>query len=174
MYECESWCPLTASNLLTLERAHRFCVKHLQSLGRRTHTDIALGLLGIIPLEIEIEIRKLILFGQLCRLSSKYWVKNIFLNKLSSYTINPYKQTGFISDIEKILNNYQLTHVLDMYFSDGIFPGQLAWKRMLNSNVKIVLLQIGILEYLHLSLVDLNPYILIFSPIFSGFIQGKT
>ena len=136
LYGCESWCPLTASNLLTLERAHRFCVKHMQSLGIRTRTDIALGLLGIFPLEIEIEIRKLILFGQLCRLSSKYWVKNIFLNRLLSYKINPYKQTGFIPDIEKILNKYQLTHVLDMYFSDGIFPGQLAWKRMLKSNVK--------------------------------------
>ena len=136
MYGCESRCPLTANNLLTLERAHRFCVKYMQSLGRRTRTDIAPGLLGIFPLEIEIEIRKLILFGQLCRLSSKYWVKNIFLNRLLSYKINPYKQTGFIPDIEKILNKYQLTHVLDMYFSDGIFPGQLAWKRMLNSNVK--------------------------------------
>ena len=59
------------------------------------------SILGIFPLEIEIEIRKLILFGQLCRLSSKYWVKNIFLNRLLSYKNNPYKQTGFIPDIEK-------------------------------------------------------------------------
>ena len=44
LYGCESWFCLTASQILILERAHRFCVKFMQSLNIRTRTDAALSL----------------------------------------------------------------------------------------------------------------------------------
>ena len=47
LYGCESWSSLTLSQLLILERAHRFCVRYIQGLNTRTQTDIALSLLGI-------------------------------------------------------------------------------------------------------------------------------
>ena len=76
--DAKNWSALTSAELLTLERAHRLCIKRMQSLNMHTRTDIALGLLTIFPLEVEIDIRKLVLFGQLCRLNSNLWVKTMF------------------------------------------------------------------------------------------------
>ena len=55
------------SEMVTLERSHRFCIKRMQSLGMQTRTDAALSLMGIFPLQTEIDFRKLTLFGHLCR-----------------------------------------------------------------------------------------------------------
>ena len=35
------------SEMVTLERSHRFCIKRMQSLGMQTRTDAALSLMGI-------------------------------------------------------------------------------------------------------------------------------
>ena len=80
----------------------------MQSLGGRTRNNIALGLLEMFPLEIEIDLRKLILFGQMCRLSSEFWIKTMFLNRVMSFKFNPSKQTGFILEIDKILHDMNL------------------------------------------------------------------
>ena len=81
LYGCENWDNLSDTDLHTLERAHRFCVKHMQSLSTRTRTDTALSLLGVFPIETDIDFRKLTLFGQFCRLNSDIWVKRMFLNR---------------------------------------------------------------------------------------------
>ena len=54
LYGCENWFDLTESEILSLERTHRFCVKHMQSLSKRTRTDEALRLLGVFPIALEI------------------------------------------------------------------------------------------------------------------------
>ena len=89
LYGCENWFALSSTELLTLERAHRFCIKKMQSLPLYTRSDIALGLLAIFPIEVELDIRKLILFGQFCRLNLNCWVKTLFLYRLTSFNINP-------------------------------------------------------------------------------------
>ena len=75
----------------------------------------SLGLLAKFPIEGEIDLRKLIIFGQLCRLNSNFWVKTMFLSRLKSFKINPSKQTGFIVEIDKMLQKYQLSHILSPY-----------------------------------------------------------
>ena len=133
LYGCENWSALTSAELLTLERAHRFCIKRMQSLPMYTRADIALGLLAIFPIEVEIDLRKLILFGQMCQLNSHFWAKTMFLNRLTSFIINPRKQTGFIAENNRLLQKYQLEHILSEYLQDGVFPGKFAWKRMIKS-----------------------------------------
>ena len=109
LYGCENWFDLTESELLSLERAHRFCVKHMQSRSKRTRTDAALSLLGVFPIELELDSRKLTLFGQMCRLNSNSWVKNVFLNRLTSFTTHSNgRQIGFIADIFRLLGNINL------------------------------------------------------------------
>ena len=50
LYGCEVWSQLSPTQLSTLERAHRFCVKFMQSLPRNTDTDVTLSLLdGDVP-----------------------------------------------------------------------------------------------------------------------------
>ena len=63
LYGCENWDNLNVTELLLLERAHRFCVKHMQSLNLRTRTDVALSLLDIFQIEIDIDFRKLTLLA---------------------------------------------------------------------------------------------------------------
>ena len=60
LYGSENWANLFDSEILTLERAHKFCVKHMQSFNIRIRTDVALSLLGIYPIENEIDFKKLI------------------------------------------------------------------------------------------------------------------
>ena len=65
--------------MLTLERSHRLCLKQMQHLRSRSRTDIVLGLLCALPLAAELEKRKLVLFGQLCRLERDFTAKRLFL-----------------------------------------------------------------------------------------------
>ena len=40
---------------MSLERAHRFCIKFMQSLPKYTSTDVSLALIGVYPIEAEID-----------------------------------------------------------------------------------------------------------------------
>ena len=50
----------------------------LQGFGIRTRTDVALGLLGVLPLESEVDFKKLNLLGQLCRNDTHCWIIPVF------------------------------------------------------------------------------------------------
>ena len=132
LYGCENWANLSDSERVTLERAHRFCVKHMQSLNIRTRTDVALSLLGIYPIENEIDFKKLILFGQLCRLDSSVWLKNVFLFRLFSYMTYADRQSGFIPNIIRLLEKYQLRHTVYDFIENSTFPSKYHWKRLIN------------------------------------------
>lgn len=62
LYGCELWDNLATKHLDTLEKAHRFCVKYMQLLPKRTSTDLAFSLLNLYDIELEIDNRKLIFF----------------------------------------------------------------------------------------------------------------
>ena len=51
LYGCELWSNMQSSHIVSLERAHRFCIKFRQFLPKFTSTDVALALLGASPLE---------------------------------------------------------------------------------------------------------------------------
>lgn len=135
LYGCEVWYNLNETDILLLERAHRYCVKYMQNLRLRCRTDVALSLLGIWSLESEINYRKLILFGQFCRLNSEIWVKNVFLVRLDSFSTYGQSQEGFISDIVRLLEQYALRQYLDQYLLTGHFPSKYSWKREIRSKI---------------------------------------
>ena len=84
LYGCECWHDISKSDLLLLERSHKFCVKSIQNIDRCTRSDVGLSLLGSRSLEKDIQKRKLILFKQLCWLDPFYTVKRIFIYRLIS------------------------------------------------------------------------------------------
>ena len=49
---------MTESDVLAMETAHRFCIKYMQGLHRRTRTDIALSMIAIYAIESEIDFKK--------------------------------------------------------------------------------------------------------------------
>ena len=130
LYGCEYTNNITESDIVTLERSHRFCIKRMQSLGMQTRTIVALSLMGIFPLETEIGFRKLTLFGQLCRTNTCPWVKRVFLFRLLPYMTYPYKgQHCFIPDVIKLLEKYQMMHIVHSFVDTSRFPSKNAWNR---------------------------------------------
>jgi hypothetical protein len=50
LYGCELWNNITASQTVSLERAHRHCIKHMKAMPQCTRSDIALSYIGIHPI----------------------------------------------------------------------------------------------------------------------------
>ena len=72
-------------------------------------------MLGSIPIEQEIDKKKLIFLGQLCRLPTKFLSKQIFVNRLFAYENNMYQMKGFIPDIHIICKKYSILYYLDTF-----------------------------------------------------------
>ena len=136
LYGYEYMDNFTDSEKLILERAHRLCIKRMQSLGMYTRTDTALSLIGIFPLEIEIDLKKLTLFGQFFRANTCTWMKRVFLFRLLSY-VNCHEnvQQGFIPDVLNLLEKYQLIHVVHTYLSCSNFPSKFAWNSLIKNKL---------------------------------------
>ncbi|MES9879941.1 MAG: reverse transcriptase family protein [Sedimenticola sp.] len=135
LYGCELWNNLSLTDVESIERAHRFCVKYIQGLAERTKTAVAFSLLGMSTIESEIDAIKLRFLGQLCHLSCDSRIKNIFLNRLTNYDSNPGEALGFIPDIHRVLRKYLLTHVLHSYSESGIFVSKYAWKSQVSAKI---------------------------------------
>ena len=135
LYGCESWSQLSVSNIIHLERAHRFCIKYMQGFGIRTRTDVALGLLGVLPLESEVDFKKLNLLGQLCRNDTHCWITPVFRIRLESYFVNPTGQVGFFRDIMRLLEKYGLSEYIETYKMCNIFPSKPIWKRVMKQRI---------------------------------------
>ena len=130
------WYNMTQSDILFIERTHRFCVKFIQSIGTRTRTHIALGLLGLYSVEAEIDKKKLILFGQLCRLELYSTIKEMFLFRLCSYINKNKNQKGYFKDIYSVLTKYNLEDTVRTYVNTGQFPSKSEWKMQIKKRIK--------------------------------------
>ena len=121
--------------MLKLERAHRFCIKYIQSVSKYTKTYIALSMLGCLPIEAEINKRKLIFLGQLCRLDPKFHAKRVFVNRIYDFKNNPSKVEGFVADIHTICKKYDIGMYLDNFIESSHFPSKTVWKKIINKSI---------------------------------------
>lgn len=103
LYGCEFWHKIPDSDLLKLERAHRLCIKNMQSIGLNTRTCVALSLIGSRSIELEIKKKKCTLFGQFCRLDPYFTAKRLFLHRLTSQYYFYDLKYGFVIDAVEIL-----------------------------------------------------------------------
>ena len=136
LYGCELWNNLFPKHLIILELAHRFCVKYMQSLPKRTSTDFVMSLLDFHNIEIEIDYRKLIFFRQLCCLSADYTAKDIFLYRLLNFNNQLSSQRGFIPDIFRILGKYSMMPALQTFIENGTFVSKTSWKTLVNEKIR--------------------------------------
>ena len=95
LYGCETWYTVTESDILSLERVQRFCIKHMQGLNIRTRTDIALSIMAMYTIESDIDFRKLTALGHRCRLNIDHWLGIVFLNRMCSFDENNKKTERF-------------------------------------------------------------------------------
>ena len=115
--------PLTENDRLLLERTHRLCLKHFQCLHLRSRTDIVLCMLSALPIEAEIDKRKFLLLGQLCRLGGNSAVEQLFVLRLCAF-VNGLSSIGFLP--VNLLHKYDLYYVLQSYLNTGVFPNKSA------------------------------------------------
>lgn len=135
LYGCELWSMISATDIEHLERSHRFCAKYIQSLPSHVSTDIVLCSLDMPCIECIIDQRKLLFLGQLCRLSNLYLAKQVFNNRLVRFINYDNQYNGFVPDIYRILQKYNLCYVLLSYIDSGLFPSKSIWKAMIRQHV---------------------------------------
>lgn len=131
LYGCELWNNLTTSEIESLERTQRFNAKRIQGLDPMTRSEATTGSIGLWSMEGTIDKAKLIYFGRLCRSKEILFSKRIFTARLTSHMLHPARQKlGFIPDIIRTLNKYNLANYLTTYLDEQSFPSKLPWKNI--------------------------------------------
>ena len=98
-------------------------------MSKLARTDVALSMLQMTDMLTIIDRRKLISFGQLCRLKTDNIIKVVFLKRLCNfYTNTDTANLGCFNDISKALKKYDLFDHLYKFYSTCYFPNQSAWK----------------------------------------------
>ena len=121
---------LTDTQIQTLERAHKQCIKHIQRMPRTTPAVIAEGCLDMMSLDCFIDQWKLETLGQFCRLDTSKRIKTMFNFRLYSSMREPGIALGFMPEMYHIMGKYGLTGVLLEYLSNTSFPSSTSWKRI--------------------------------------------
>ncbi|VDI63094.1 Hypothetical predicted protein [Mytilus galloprovincialis] len=136
LYGCELWNNLTQTELTMLERSHRFVCKIIQGLPKRTRSDKCTSLLGWFSVESIINRCKLLFFGRLCRLKSSALPKRIMISRLMEFKHKCVpEQLGFIPDIYKAAEKYNITDYIVNFANTGSFPSKKLWSVIVNQNI---------------------------------------
>lgn len=123
LYGCELWNNLSTADSQRLHVFQHSICKSVQNLPSQTRSDMCETLLNILPISSEIDARKLLFFGRLCRMSYQTLPKQIFLIRLFSFLVELRKnQRGFIPDILRLLDHYDLVEYLDQWMKNRLFP----------------------------------------------------
>ena len=115
---------------MTLGRFVRLAAKTIQGFHVRTRTDISLSMLGWKSVVSQIDYRKLSFLGRLCNMPNTVHAKVIFNARLSIYICRgDNNQKGFVQDVVKVHEKYDLSFELIKYSRSGVFMSYPAWKR---------------------------------------------
>ena len=106
LYGCKSLTSCADVDVLRLVRANRFCVKYCQRFDRSINSNFAHLMLNVVPIQLEIDYRKLLMLGQLSRLPSDSLAKQVFVNRLTRCFMLDRQLKGFIPDIYSIVRKW--------------------------------------------------------------------
>ena len=123
LYGSELWFNLSASDILIIERAHRFCLKRMQGFHRSTRTAIAQSMIGAYSMSAMIEEKCLLFFSQLCKLSEESLPLKIFALRYKSYVERKDKvQLGYVPYLFKALDKYSHRDILENFMQYQELP----------------------------------------------------
>ena len=103
------------------------------------HTCRHTRVVNVYSLETYIDVQKLKFFGRLCSLLCDKLAKKVFIERLYQYIFAREPATeciGFIADLVRILQKYELDHYLENYVSTAILPSKSQWKCLVETSVK--------------------------------------
>ena len=136
LYGCELWNNLTTSELEMLERTQCYIAKFIRCLHPNTRSEAATGNLGLWSMEGLIDKNKLLYLGRLCRSEATLVSKEIFITHLCFYKSDPNKHKfGFVQDITRILQKYNLSDYLKTYIDGQSFPTKNQWRNIVYEKV---------------------------------------
>ena len=87
LYGAELWHNISMSDIYKLERFIRLAAKSIQRFPTRTRTDIALGMLGWLPLMSYVEQRKLSFLHSLCTMPLNMLSRQVFDLRMNLFTL---------------------------------------------------------------------------------------
>ena len=138
LYACETWDFISVTELQILERAQRAVAKHIQGITRRTHNEIAIGLLGWNTIEGTIETAKLLFLQKLISIPPPSITKEIFLHQAYVYIMsNSIPTNSITSSLFQVLSKYDLEHFLMCYLKGSEFPNKIEWKSIIKKAVEV-------------------------------------
>jgi len=149
LFGCEALKNCSSTDLQRLLRADRFCVKYSQRFDLSVNSNCAYIMLNVTPINLEIDYRKLLMLGQLCRLPSDQFAKKVFVNRLIRFVNFDRQIRGFIPDIYRILQKYGLLDYLDCFLTTGCFVSKPEWKRVLRKCINVSWRVVTLHEQIH-------------------------
>ena len=136
LYGFELWNNISAVDSQRLQVFQHSICKSTMNLPCQTRSDMCESLLDVYPISAEIDARKLLFFGRLCRMSSQSLPKQTFLLRLFSYLLElTNNQRGFMPDVLQLLTTYNLIDHLHQWIEDGFFPSKHSWKIIIRSTI---------------------------------------
>ncbi len=126
LYACDLWWNLSQTDMSDLERVNRLAAKSVQGLCATTKSEVALGSLGLWTVEGLIDKQKLIFLQTLISSPVRFIHKQLFVNRLCRFSNEVTgRSQGFVADIVKLLQTYDLQHYLICIRTLVIFPKNL-------------------------------------------------
>ncbi len=120
-----------------------FC-KSIQGLGTTCRTDICIAMAGTGRVESIIDTKKLMFLGRLVRINNQTLANQLFQARAIQFLVHKCKDfnttepLGFIPDVVRILNKYDLQMHWERLMASGFteFPLQSKWKKLVKIAVK--------------------------------------
>ena len=135
LYGAELWHNTSVSDIHKLEKFIRLAAKSIQRLPTRTRTDIALGMLGWLPMTAYIEQKQLSFLQNLCTMPPNMLSRKVLDLRMNLFVLKDYKnQLGFAPAIWKVLQKYNLEEYL--HLSNAVFPSKYTWKSIVKRKVR--------------------------------------
>ena len=119
---------LSTDDIMQLEQFQRKVIRQIQSFPINTTLTAVYGLLGIRPIEQELDLRKLVLLG------------NVFLNKDSleyeiaqrQLVVKSYESKSWFSVSNRLLHKYKLPSIYNVWKNIEILK---KWKQLINAAI---------------------------------------
>ncbi len=128
LFGFELWNSISNTDIQQLEVAHHFCLKRAKGLPNLTRSDMVLGLAGMTSIEAQIDLHKLAFLGSLCHAPTDEPLHKLFVLRLHQFDLCENRKIGFIPDILKILQKYNLENYLTIFKTHSVFPSKEKWK----------------------------------------------
>ena len=121
LYGSELW--KLSGNIIELELVQNIVLRIMQGLLPGTSGSAARGLLEMLPIEVEIDKRKLYFLGRLINIGAGVVSRRVLFIRLARWKWNhKIKMTGFVPDIVDVLEKYELLDYLLEFVSTNFFP----------------------------------------------------